>query len=57
MTAGHLIEGQDGGCRVLLSFELSGLIAPLASSLFGDLIEQYLSVESRGLKERAESAG
>ena len=56
MTAGHLIEGQDGGCRVLLSFELSGLIAPLASSLFGDLIEQYLSVESHGLKARAESA-
>jgi uncharacterized membrane protein len=56
MKAGHLIERQNPGCRVLLSFELSGLIAPLASSLYGDLIEQYLNMESRGLKERAESA-
>jgi uncharacterized membrane protein len=56
MTAGHWIEPEGAGCRVLLSYEMSGLIAPVASSLFGDLIEQYLAIESRGLKQRAESA-
>jgi hypothetical protein len=56
MKAGHLIERQGAGCRVLLSFELSGLIAPLASRLYGDLIERYLTIESRGLKQSAESA-
>jgi uncharacterized membrane protein len=56
MKAGHVVERQGTGCRVLLSFEMSGLIAPVASSLFGDLIEQYLGIESRGLKEHAERA-
>jgi uncharacterized membrane protein len=56
MKAGHLIERQGAGSRVALSFELSGLIAPVVSRLYGGLIEQYLTIESRGLKLRAESA-
>ncbi len=56
MQAEHLIERRDAGSRALLTFELSGLIAPLISRLYGGLIEQYITTESRGLKQRAEAA-
>jgi uncharacterized membrane protein len=56
MKAGHLIERRGAGSRALLSFELSGLLAPVVSPLYGGLIEQYLATESRGLKQRAEAA-
>jgi hypothetical protein len=56
MTAGHLIEPQGAGSRVVLSFELTGFIAPLASRLYGGLIERYITNEAQGLKKRSESA-
>jgi uncharacterized membrane protein len=56
MTASHLIEPQGAGSRVVLSFELSGFIAPLVSRLYGGLIERYITIESQGLKKRSESA-
>ncbi|HEY0801774.1 MAG TPA: SRPBCC family protein [Steroidobacteraceae bacterium] len=56
MKAGHLVERQGTGSRVALSFEMSGLIAPLVSRLYGDLIEEYVTTESKGLKKRSESA-
>jgi uncharacterized membrane protein len=56
MKAGHLIEASgSGGSRVALSFEMSGLIAPLVSRLYGSLIEEYIATESQGLKKRSES--
>lgn len=55
MTAGHLIEPQGAGSRVELTFELSGLIAPVASRLYGGLIERYVAAESQGLKKVCES--
>ena len=55
MTAGHLIEPEGAGCRVELTFELSGLIAPVASRLYGGLIERYVATESQALKKRSES--
>jgi uncharacterized membrane protein len=57
LTAGHSIEPDGTGCRVALSFELSGFIAPLISLLYGGLIERYIATEARGLKQRSESAG
>jgi uncharacterized membrane protein len=56
MTAGHLIEPQGTGSRVVLSFELSGFMAPVVSRLYGGLIERYIATESQGLKKRSESA-
>ena len=41
---------------MVLSFELSGFIAPLASRLYGGLIERYITIESQGLKKRTEAA-
>jgi uncharacterized protein YndB with AHSA1/START domain len=55
MTAGHLIEPKGEGSRVELTFELSGLIAPVVSRLYGGLIERYITTESQGLKKRSES--
>src|ERR1700722_12821633 len=56
MSASHLIEPQGAGCRVVLSLELSGFIAPLASRLYGGLMERYITTGSQGLKRRGESA-
>jgi uncharacterized membrane protein len=55
MSASHLIEPRDTSCRVVLSLKLSGFIAPLASRLYGGLIERYITTESQGLKQRCES--
>jgi uncharacterized membrane protein len=55
MTAGHLVEPQGAGSRVELTLELSGLIAPVVSRLFGGLIERYIATESQGLKKRSEA--
>jgi uncharacterized membrane protein len=55
MKAGHLVEPRGSGSRVALSFEMSGLIAPLVSRLYGGLIEQYVATESQGLKKRCEA--
>ena len=55
MTAGHSISSQGQGSRVALSFELSGFVAPLASWLYGGLIERYITTEAQGLKKRCES--
>jgi len=55
MKAGHLIERQGSGSRVELSFELSGLISPIVSRLYGGIIERYVATESLGLKQRSEA--
>jgi hypothetical protein len=51
-----LIEPTGAGSRVVLSFELSGFIAPLVSLLYGGLMQRYMTTESQGLKRRSESA-
>jgi uncharacterized membrane protein len=56
MKAGHRIEPRGDGSRVELSFELSGLISPLLSRLYGGMIERYIATESEGLKQRSEAA-
>jgi uncharacterized membrane protein len=56
MTAGHLVEPMGAGSSVVLTFELSGFIAPLVSRLYGGMIERYITTESQGLKQRSESA-
>jgi len=55
MKAGHAVEGQGTGSRVELSFEISGFMGPLISRLYGGLIEEYVTTESRKLKQRVES--
>jgi uncharacterized membrane protein len=57
MKAGHLVEPHGAGSRVALSFEMSGLFAPLVARLYGRLIDEYVATESLGLKKRTEAAG
>jgi hypothetical protein len=56
MKAGHVVEGQGTGSRVELSFEISGFMGPLISRLYGGLIQEYVTTESRKLKQRVESS-
>lgn len=56
IKAGHGVERRGAGCRVELSFEMSGLLAPVASLLFGAMIGKYVTTESQKLKARCESA-
>jgi len=56
MTAGHYVEAQGDGSRAALSFEISGLLAPIVSRLYRSLIQQYIATEACGLKQRSETA-
>jgi uncharacterized membrane protein len=56
MRAGHVVKPEGAGARVELSFEISGLMAPLLSRLYGGLIAEYITTESQKLKIRSESA-
>jgi uncharacterized membrane protein len=56
MKAGHAVERRGAGSRVELSFEMSGLLAPVVSVLYGAMIEKYVTTESQKLKQRCESA-
>jgi uncharacterized membrane protein len=57
MKAGHQVEPHGSGSRVILSFELSGFMAPLVARLYGGLIDEYVATETQGLKNRCEAAG
>jgi uncharacterized membrane protein len=57
MKAGHRVEPDGSGSRVILSFEMSGVMAPLVSGLYGRLIDEYVSTEAQGLKKRCETVG
>ena len=57
MKAGHRVEPDGSGSRVILSFEISGVMAPLVSGLYGRLIDEYVSIEAQGLKKRCEMPG
>jgi uncharacterized membrane protein len=56
IKAGHGVERRGAGCRVELSFEMSGLLAPVMSLLYGAMIGEYVTTESQKLKLRCESA-
>jgi uncharacterized membrane protein len=56
MQAEHRVEPDGAGCRVTLTLQLSGLMAPLAARLYGSLIDEYVTTEGLGLKKRCEAA-
>jgi hypothetical protein len=57
MTAAHMIEPQDERTLIVLSFVFSGLLSRVVARFYGTLIEQYLTIEAQGLKQRSESLG
>jgi Polyketide cyclase / dehydrase and lipid transport len=54
VTAGHVIEAVDGGSRLTLSLEFSGLLSFLLFPLMRDLSQSYIATEAQKLKERSE---
>jgi uncharacterized membrane protein len=54
MEAGHAVEAAGAGCRVTLSFTLSGLLSPIVGLLYGGLITEYVNTEAQGLKKHSE---
>lgn len=54
MDAAHLVESTESGCRVTLSFEVSGWLKGLVTRLYGPLIEEYVGIEASSLKRRCE---
>jgi uncharacterized membrane protein len=55
MEAGHSVEAAGGGCRVTLTFALSGLLSPIIGLMYGGLITEYVNTEAQGLKRRCET--
>ena len=55
MEAGHAVESVTDGCRVTLTFALSGLLAPIVNWMYGRLIAEYVNTEAQGLKRRCEA--
>jgi hypothetical protein len=54
VTAHHWVEPSDGGSRVTLSIQFTGLLASLVARLTRDLNNRYLALEADGLKRRSE---
>jgi uncharacterized protein YndB with AHSA1/START domain len=54
--ADHLVEPSGSGSKVTLSFEMSGLMAPLMARIYGKLIDEYVTIESQSLKKHCEAS-
>jgi hypothetical protein len=54
LQAGHAIESEGSGCRVTLSFQMSGFLSPIIGLFYRELIAEYVSTEAQGLKLRSE---
>ena len=54
MEAGHAVETTGAGCRVTLTFAMSGLLSPVAGLLYRKLIAEYVTTEAQSLKRHCE---
>ena len=52
--AHHAVEARGARARLTLAVEFSGLLGWLAGRLYRKLTNEYLDLEARGLKRRAE---
>ena len=56
-TASHTVEPAGDGTRATLRLGQQGPLGLLVGALTGSLTRRYLELETRGLKQRAESRG
>jgi len=56
VTARHQVEANGEGSSAVLSIQFSGLFGPLVARLTRSMNERYLAIESKGLRDRCESA-
>ncbi len=55
--ADHVLEALPGGrCRITLSAEITGLLAPLFVPLLGSMTRRYITQEASSLKVRCETS-
>jgi uncharacterized membrane protein len=54
MEAGHAVEPNESGCKVTLTFHVTGFMSAIVGRLYGGLITAYLNTEAQGLKQRCE---
>ena len=54
VTAGHVVEPQDGGSRLTLSIDVSGPIAPVGWLMTKSLTKRYVETEASSIKAAAE---
>ncbi len=48
----HEVVAEDGGCRVTLSIEQTGLLSAVAALLWGRLTQRYVETEAESLDRR-----
>jgi len=53
----HRIDPEGDGVRLTLAIEQSGLLVPVLKLFYTKTIKEYLDMESKGFKTRAESRG
>ena len=54
-TGEHRIEPEGTGCRLTLGIEQTGLLVPVLKLFYKKTILEYLDMEAKGFKVRAES--
>lgn len=56
-VAGHRVEAlEEGGSRLTLSLEMSGLLIPVIALFYKGRTNRYMTIEAEGMKRAAESA-
>jgi hypothetical protein len=55
VTGGHRVEENEGGSRVTLALEFSGILGPLLARIYRGLNQRYLAAEADGLRKRCEA--
>ena len=54
-TGEHRIDPEGNGCRLTLAIEQTGLLVPVLKLFYRKTILEYLGMESKGFKARAET--
>jgi hypothetical protein len=54
-TGEHRIDPEGDGCRLTLAIEQNGLLVPVLKVFYKKTILEYLDMESKGFKARAEA--
>ncbi len=57
MAAEHAVTERDGGVEALLTFELTGPLAPVAALFVGRTIRRLVDLEASSLKKWCEARG
>jgi hypothetical protein len=56
-TGEHRLDPEGGGVRLTLAIEQTGLLVPILKLFYKKTILEYLDLEAKGFKMRAESGG